>query len=175
MANAGNRIIYILKYLHEYSDEEHYLTIHQIIEHLESLGIHTYRQTVISDIEEIKGLGVDVVCIKSSQNRYYINKRDFSMSELTLLVDAVSAARTITQQQSEILINKIARLSSAYNANKLVKMAERGRIKSNNFDIMDIIEAINRGIDSNKQISYKYFDIDENLEQAYRYGGKGYE
>lgn len=59
MANAGNRLIYILKCLHEYSDGEHYLTIHQIIEHLESLGIHTHRQTVISDIDEIKRLGVN--------------------------------------------------------------------------------------------------------------------
>ena len=50
-------------------------------------------------------------------------------------------------------------------------MAEKGRIKSENPDIMDIIDAVNRGIDRKKQISYKYFDIDENLEPDYRYNG----
>ncbi len=172
MANSGNRLLYILKYLYQMTDEEHYLTAHRIVEYLETVGIHTHRQTVISDIDELTKFGFDIVCKKSSQNRYYINDRDFSMSELTLLVDAVSAARTITQEQSDILVNKLSGLTSSYNAKKLIKMAEKGRIKSDNPDTLQIIDAINRAIDSKKQISYKYFDIDEHLETAYRYGGK---
>ena len=53
MANSGNRLLYILKYLHRMTDEEHYLTAHQIVEYLETVGIHTHRQTVISDIDEL--------------------------------------------------------------------------------------------------------------------------
>jgi predicted DNA-binding transcriptional regulator YafY len=154
------------------TDGEHYLTAHQIVEYLETVGIHTHRQTVSSDIEELKNLGIDVVCVKSSQNRYYINDRAFTMPELTLLVDAVSAARSITQEQSDVLIKNLSELAGSYNAKKLIKMAEKGRIKSDNPDIMEIIDTINRGMDLNKQLSYKYFDIDENLEPNYRYDGK---
>lgn len=172
MANSGDRVIYILRYLYEYTDDEHYATVHQLLDHLEKLGIHSHRQTVISDIGELVQLGFDIVCVKSTQNRYYINDRKFSMPELTLLVDAVAASRTITKEQSSILISKIASLSSSYNSVKLLKMAERGRTKSENPDIMEIIDTINRGIETKKQLSYKYFDINENLEQKLRYGGK---
>lgn len=103
MANSGVRLVYIMKYLYENTDDEHYVTAHRIIEFLETIGIHTHRQTVISDINEIKELGVNVISVRSSQNRFYIADRDFSMPELTLLVDAVSAAGTITKEQSDVL------------------------------------------------------------------------
>ena len=115
MANSGNRQLHILKYLYLMTDEDHYLTAHRIVEYLETVGIHTHRQTVCADIEELVRFGFDIVCVKSSQNRYYIKDRKFSMSELTLLVDAVSASRTITQEQSDVLVKKLSGLTSSYN------------------------------------------------------------
>ncbi|WP_028509281.1 WYL domain-containing protein [Ruminococcus sp. NK3A76] len=172
MAVSGCRQLHILKYLYKMTDEEHYLTVHQIVEYLDSIGFHTHRQTICSDIDELNKCGFEVVCVKSSQNRYHIKNRVFSMSELTLLIDAVSAARTITVEQSNELIKKLSGLESKYNADKLLKNVGKNCIKSENHDIMDIIEVINRGIDSHKQISYKYYDNDENLLPDYRYDGK---
>lgn len=172
MSTSGDRVIYILRYLYENTDDEHYATVHQLLDHLKKFDIHSHRQTVVSDIEGLVQLGFDIVCVKSTQNRYYISDRKFSMPELTLLVDAVAASRTMTKELSNILINKIASLSSIYNAEKLFKMTERSRVKSENPDIMEIIDTINRGIESKKQLSYKYFDINESLEQNFRYGGK---
>lgn len=51
-------------------------------------------------------------------------------------------------------------------------MAERGRVKSDNPNIMELIAVINEGIASKKQISYKYFDIDEYLQPAFKYNGE---
>lgn len=42
MANSGYRQLSILKYLYQRTDDEHYLTAHQIVEYLESLGIHIW-------------------------------------------------------------------------------------------------------------------------------------
>ena len=94
------RCIAIYRLLAQETDSEHCLTIQQIIDSLQTEGISAYRKTVIADIEQLVASGIDIVCIKSSQNRYYLNSRLFTLSELKLLVDAVEASQFITHSKS---------------------------------------------------------------------------
>lgn len=110
MANFGNRILYILKYLYELTDSENYLTAQQIIDLLAAEGIHTQRKTIIADIGDLMDCGVNITCVKSKQNRYNINSRMFTLPELTLLKDAVSASRMLTQEQKAIRLLKSCQL-----------------------------------------------------------------
>lgn len=66
------RILYVQKLLLEQTDIEHFLTVQQIINELEKQGISAHRKTVISDIEQLVDFGMDIVCVKSTQNRYYV-------------------------------------------------------------------------------------------------------
>ncbi|NLJ16477.1 MAG: hypothetical protein GX346_05040 [Clostridiales bacterium] len=96
------------------TDTGHYLTVQQMISQLEEIGIEAFCKTVISDIEQLVAFGVDIICVKSTQNRYYINSRTFTLPELKLLVDAVEASRFITQEQSDVLMNKLMSLTSSH-------------------------------------------------------------
>ena len=110
-SDSKSRILYIYRTLVEETDREH-----QITNKLEEIGISAYRKTVQADIDFLKEFGLDVVCIRSSQNRYYINSNVFTLSELKLLVDAVEASYFITRSKSAELIGKLSDLTSSNNA-----------------------------------------------------------
>lgn len=60
-SESKSRILYIYKMLMEQTDNEHYLTVQQMISQLEEKGISAFRKTVISDIEQLSEFGVDIV------------------------------------------------------------------------------------------------------------------
>ena len=154
-SDSKSRILYIYRTLVEETDSEHQITIQQIIDKLEEIGISAYRKTVQADIDFFKEFGLDVVCIRSSQNRYYINSNVFSMSELKLLVDAVEASHFITQAKSAELIGKLSDLTSSHNADKLSRHIYLSkRMKSDNEEIYDVVDKIHAAINSKHQITF---------------------
>lgn len=154
------RILYLLKILEQHSDEEHPLTTTQLIELLESqYGIVTYRTTIAKDIAALQEFGVDVVCIRSTQCKYFIGSRKFELPELKLLIDAVESSKFITARKSEALIEKIHTLTSEPQRAKLKRnnyIAER--VKPDNELIYYIVDTINDAINDGKKISFQYYD-----------------
>ena len=81
--NTKARLLYVLKLLEQYSDEEHPLTTADLLSMLmEKYGISTHRITLKTDIETLQAYGVDIEVINSSQNKYYISSRQFEIPEL---------------------------------------------------------------------------------------------
>lgn len=109
-----NRPLHILKYPWDNTDEEHPAVITDILAHLESCGIHTNRKTVASDLNDLQDSSFDLVCIRSRQNKYFIGSRTLELAELKMLVDAVQAAKFISQSKSLTLIEKAVSLGSPY-------------------------------------------------------------
>ena len=90
------RPFYIAKMLYEQTDEDHYLTIVQIIEQLEKeYGISTSRGTVGNDIKLLQEFGIEIEVEASTQNRFYLIGRKFDLPELKTLIDSVESARFI--------------------------------------------------------------------------------
>ena len=85
-----DRTLYVLKYLWENTDEDHPATVSDILAALENENIKVERHALMSDIEQLTEFGIDIVCVKSSPNRYFIGQRSFELPELKLLVDAVN-------------------------------------------------------------------------------------
>ena len=96
-----------MDYLYHASDEKHPVSAQDILKHWKSKGIEASRKSVYHDIELLMQLGIDVVCVKSTQNLYFIGSRLFELPELKLLVDAVESSRFITPKKSEELISKL--------------------------------------------------------------------
>lgn len=70
---AKLRPFYVAKMLYEQTDEDHYLTIAQIMEQLDKdYGISTSRGTVGDDIKALQELGVEIAVESSTQKRYYM-------------------------------------------------------------------------------------------------------
>lgn len=154
------RILYLLRILEQYTDEEHPLTTKQLIDKLQDeYGISAHRTTLTKDIAALQEFGVDIVTVHSTQSKYFIGSRKFELPELKLLIDAVESSRFITAKKSESLIRKIHTLTSQGQVSKLRRNNYVvDRIKPDNEQIYYIVDTINDTINEGKQISFQYYD-----------------
>ena len=173
---AKLRPFYVAKVLYEQTDEDHYLTIAQMMVQLErDYGINTSRGTVSDDIKALKKLGLEVQVENSTQNRYYLIGRRFELPELKTLIDATESARFITKDKSAALVEKLASLTSQFNTKKLVRNVDvENRIKAENEKVYYIMEALNDAINASKKVSFQYFTYNVRKEQKLKYDGYTY-
>ena len=170
---AKLRPFYVAKLLYEQTDEDHYLTIAQIIEQLErDYGISTSRGTVGDDIKALQELGVEIEVEPSTQKRFYLIGRRFDLPELKTLIDAIESARFIPKEKSATLVEKLGSLTSRYNTEKLVRNVDvENRIKSDNEKIYYIMEALNDAINAQKKVTFQYFTYNVKKEQKLKHDG----
>lgn len=168
--------LYIMNYLLQNSDEDHLVSMGQLIEHLASHGIPSERKSVYDDIEALRVFGLDIVQGGSGKNAgYYIANRSFELPELKLLVDSVQSSKFITHKKTATLIKKIETLASIHEAQLLNRQVfVKNRIKTMNESIYYNIDAIQSGISQNKKIQFKYFEYTVQKTRHYRKDGAFY-
>lgn len=179
MAKSSNqklKILYLLKILSERTDEEHAMTLAEIIDALGEYGVSAERKSLYDDFEALRVFGFDVEKKQGKTVGYYIANREFELPELKLLVDAVQASKFITRKKSTELIRKIEGFASVHEAQQLHRQVfVTNRIKTMNESIYYSVDYIHDAISGNSQISFKYFDWNEKKEKVLRHGGKDYE
>ena len=168
--------LYIMNYLLQNSDEDHLVSMSQLIEHLAAHGIPSERKSVYDDIEALRVFGLDIVQGGSGKNAgYYIANRSFELPELKLLVDSVQSSKFITHKKTATLIKKIETLASIHEAQLLNRQVYvKNRIKTMNESIYYNIDAIQSGISQNKQIQFTYFEYTVQKTRHYRKDGAFY-
>ncbi len=176
-SNQKIKLLYILKILTEETNDEHGISIPQLIERLDNLGISAERKSIYDDLEVLRLFGVDVIGGKrGSSYCYHIGKREFETAELKLLTDAVQSARFITEKKSRELIKKLESLTDRYEATKLQRQVfVTGRSKAANENVYYNVDLIYEAMASDRKISFQYFYINEKKERVLRKDGKKYE
>lgn len=169
------KLFYLMKILLEKTDEEHTITVPEMIAELAKLGISAERKSVYDDLEYLKLFGLDVCSRKTRTHDYFIGSREFELPELKLLVDSVQSSKFITHKKSMELISKIEKLTSEANAKKLHRQVfVTNRVKTVNETIYYNVDKIHDAIAANKQITFKYYDLDVNRKKVYRKNGDRY-
>ena len=85
------KLLHVMNYLLQNSDEEHPVTVHQMIQYLASNGIAAERKSIYDDIEALRTFGMDIEeCKRGRVFGYYVASRTFELPELKLMVDSVS-------------------------------------------------------------------------------------
>lgn len=167
------KMLYLRDYLLKNSDQEHPVTVRQMIGYLEENGVAAERKAVYSDLEALREYGMDIV---QEGGSYYVGERDFELPELKLLVDSVQSSRFITRKKTETLIKKIESLASAPQARLLSRQVYVvNRIKSMNESIYYNVDEIHSGIAGDRRIKFRYFEYNAAREKVYRHGGAMYE
>ena len=164
------KLILIKDYLLECTDEEHSVTISDIIAYLSQNGISASYQTVKDDVELLCDLGMDI----SFERGVSVISRDFELPELKLLVDCVQASKFITEKKTAELTNKLCTLCSKYEAEGLKRQVLRNRIKSMNESVHINISGIVDALYLNREITFKYLQYTLNKDMEVRHGGKEY-
>ncbi|SNS69917.1 Predicted DNA-binding transcriptional regulator YafY, contains an HTH and WYL domains [Anaerovirgula multivorans] len=173
--NQKLKTLYLLKILTEKTDEEHPMTVNDLIDELDRFGISAERKSVYSDVELLKIFGADIVCDKTRTNNYYMASREFELPELKLLVDAVQASKFITHKKSNELIKKIEKLTSAHEAKELHRhVIVNDRVKTMNESIYYNVDAIHYAIQQNRMVQFKYFDYTVDKRLKFRRNGEVY-
>ena len=171
----NRRILLILKYLWEQSDETHTVSIVDIMNYLSENGVSATRKTVTKSINILLDLGIDIVKIRKTQNRYFVATRHFEAPEVKMLIDAVQSAKSITPKKSKELINKLF----AFVAPDQTEVLKRhlyidSRYKATNETIYIVVDNILKAIAENKRISFQYSDYCLSGNQIHQRGGKYY-
>ena len=170
-----SRILHITKYLRENSDEENPVTISDILIYLKSIGIETGRRTIPNDIDEMIEIGIDVVKVKSTQNKYFIGNRHFETPEIKLLLNAVYSSKLITPKKSIKLAEKIKDFTSKYQRTEFSEEFHIADIvKPTNEKVLISIDLIHKSINEKKQITFGYFDYLPTKEKVLKNNGDRY-
>ena len=94
-ANQKLKLLYLCQILTQQTDEEHPMTVQELISQLARYDIQAERKSVYDDLEALSRFGVDVQCRKGRHPGWFVGARDFELPELKLLVDAVQSLSLI--------------------------------------------------------------------------------
>lgn len=170
------KMLCLLRIFEEKTDENHRLTMTELIAELEKEEIRAERKSIYSDIEALRDLGYDIIGERGEDGyRYFMGMRRFELAELKLLTDAVQSARFITEKKSDELIRKLETLCSVYDAKKLQRQVfVAGRIKSMNEGVFSNVDLLHEAIALNRKITFRYWNWNVKKEMELRHGGALY-
>ena len=175
--NQRLKLLYLKKILMRETDDQHFLTLPQIVKLLNDYGVNAERKTLYSDFDELRRYGVDIIGEQTQRSFFYhIGNRDFELPELKLLVDSVQSAKFITDKKSKTLIKKLEAMASKYDARKLHRQVViSGRVKTMNESIYFNVDKLHEAIGTDSQIQFKYFQWNVKKEMELRKGGAWYQ
>ena len=175
-ANQKIKILYLLRIFQEETDEQHGLTVQELISKLAGYDVQADRKTIYADIEELRHFGTDIIKVQEGrEHRYHIGTRTFELPELKLLVDSVQSAKFITDTKSQAMIRKLETLVSRYEASELNRQVFiSGRVKSMNESIFYNVDTLQDAIGKDMQIRFRYFQWNLKKEAEFRHDGAWY-
>ncbi len=151
------KLIYIIKILTEFTDEEHPLSATEICEKLANYDITAERKAIYDDIECLINAGYDIISTRVPKSGYFLASRDFELPEVFLLGDAVRTAKFISEKKTRELTSKLDKFLSRYQSNRgLNGIYIDGSSKTRNEEIFYNIDRINTAIEEGKKVSFKY-------------------
>ena len=171
-----SRILFLLRYLFENTDDEHAVSTNDLIAILARNGFSANRKTVRDDVEMLCESGYEIFVDKDGKsNAYHFGSRTFELPELKMLVDAVSSSRFISMEKSNVLIQKLTSLTSKYEARELTaKIFTADRIKADNNKIFLITDIVSQAIEQEKKVAFQYYDYLPTKEKILRNNGEVY-
>ena len=175
-SNQKLKLYYLAKIMVSKTDDEHYLTMPQIMKELNKYDITAERRSIYRDLQEIENLGIEVEGEPVGKSyHYHVVSHQFELPELKLLVDAIQSSRFITAKKSDELIKKLESFVSEHEAKQLQRQVYvSDRVKTMNESIYYNVDAIHNAIAQNCKIQFQYFQWNLKKEMELRHGGAYY-
>jgi len=161
--------ICLLEIMFEYSDENHILSMGEIISKINGrYGMKPDRRTIYSAFETLIELGYDISLYKDNGKGYYLLDRHLEPSEAHLLSDAICTFPFISERQTAHLINKIQSLVSIYDRKQIRNLTvSRSDLKTVNKAVFYNIELLDEAIEKKVKVKFDYCDygVDKQLHK----------
>lgn len=169
------KLIRLIEILMRRTDESHGLSMNEIISALSEYGISAERKSIYDDLLTLGELGFDIITLPQRPPKYTLGTRPFETAELKILVDSVEASKFVTRKQSRDIISKLRFFAGKYHSGELSRQVYvEDRIKTENDYSIENIDTIHKAINTDKQISFRYFDYSIDKKRVFRHSGKIY-
>ncbi len=152
--------ICLLEVLREYSDENHILTMGEVVSKINArYGLNPDRRTIYGALETLIELGYDISLYKDNGKGYYLLDRQLEPSEAHLLSDAICTFPFISERQTARLMNKVQSLVSVHERRKIKNLTVmRSDQKTVNKVVFYNIEVLDEAIEKKVKVKFDYFD-----------------
>ena len=141
------------------TDDDHKLTLAEITALLKNAGANADRKTLYDDFRVLEDYGLNIEKAKIGRKTYYwLASRNFEITDVKLLIDAVQSSKFISESRSKELIEKLESLVSVHEAKELSRqVVTAGRIKTMNSSSYYNVDTLYHAINNNNQVKFKYF------------------
>ena len=172
-----SRVLYLLRYLQRYSDEDHPVSTAEVRREMAEKGCPATVETVRDDVRMLRETGYDILVNETSglSTTYAYVDRPFDTAELQILIDAVASARFIPLAKSKNLIRKLSEMAGPSHTEELrppVLSAEF--VKTKDPQYLYVVEAVREGIRTGRKIAFRYYTYTLGKERVPRRGGEKY-
>ena len=167
--DTKERILMLLQYLKENTDEETSASNNSLRQMFFDRGESVSIPTLRDDIASLRRSGYDIeVDERNGVGTFYrFLGRDWSMPELQILVDAVSAAQFIPPKKSRDLIGKLSAMAGpSYKEELIPQILVSEHVKAKNAHMIYSVHAIRRAIDRGRKISFRYLQYTREGKQV---------
>ncbi len=158
--NQKLKLYYLSKIMLEKTDDDHALTMPQIMRELEHYDVSAERKSIYTDFQDMTDkMGIEIIKEQIGRETYYhVGDREFEVAEVKLLIDAIQSSKFITQTKSRELITKIKKLVSEHQARQLQRQVYiNDRVKNMNESVYYTVDDVYTAINQNKKIRFKYY------------------
>lgn len=161
--------ICLFEILREHSDENHILSMSEIISKIDAkYGIKPDRRTIYSALETLIELGYDISLYKDNGKGYYLLDQVLEPSEAHLLSDAICTFPFISERQTRQLMSKIQSLVSVHERKHIKNLTVlRSDQKTVNKNVFYNIEILDDAIEKKVKVRFDYCDygVDKQLHK----------
>lgn len=156
----------ILDILRKHTDENHTLDQKDIIELLKKeFGLEVERKAIRSNIVKLIEMNFPISYKETERegnaiwSDYWL-ERDFTDSELRLMIDGILFSNHIPHKQRMKLVEKIEGLSSEYFKSHVRHIATLPDAGDSNKQIFNNIAVLDEAIEKKRKVSFQYLDMD---------------
>lgn len=162
------RMLRVKQILERETDKTHSITMTRLLE-LMNEDTESDRRTLYDDIRKLEKLGTKVKIDKSKTPPHLsVTERQFTLSELKLMIDAIASSKYLTKSASQELIDKLKVFCSRYEAAELNRQTLiANRAKRVDDDFHNNVSLISQAIDQKEKIAFDYFRIGTKGKKEY--------
>lgn len=168
---SKNRVLALYKILIKNSDEQHSISMQDILDYMASEGYSCSEDSVLRYIKQLRNeLGVDVISGRGRNARYFIGNRLLEKEELKLIIDSVNASNFIEKSIAIKMIDKLKSTMSKYDSEELDRSVLGINIaKAENKKILYNVNIIQEALAKGVQISFDYMGWDKHKKLVKKY------
>lgn len=161
---SKNRVLALYKILTKYTDEQHPISMQDILIYMESEGHSCSEDSILRYIKQLRNeLGVDVISSRGRNARYFIGDRLLEKEEMKLIIDSVNASNFIEKGIATKMIDKLKSTMSTYDSEELDRSVLGINIaKAENKKILYNVNIIQEALAKGVQISFDYMGWNKN-------------